>query len=777
MKTAILFSDFGPYHVARIEALAAAVHADGGELVAFRFTEKSGTYGWKPVAPEGIETVTLAKSTPSGAADALRVALAFFKALRAGKIKAVFLPSYSPLPNLLCLLATKLAGAKAIMMNESWKGTERAGLPGRLAKHLLLRLFDGALVGGRPQAEYAAGYGIAPEKIFTGYDVVDVDHFAHEAAKWKEAAPESLPVANLPKRYFLNLGRFVAKKNLGTLIEAYAAAVKAHPDQDVALVLVGSGVEEPALLQKAKDLGLPVFRDGEPNGSGPRVVLYPFQQIDLTPLFFARAEAFILPSSHEEWGLVVNEAMACGTPVIVSRNAGCAADLVVEGRSGFSFNPSSTSEQADILGRFLADSGLKARMGLDASRHIARWKPDRFGREGLAVAKRTMGLRAQSARVVFLVESLAVRSGGTALEVATIASAISEATDHEVSIVTCTDDGPHLPIGDRVQLIRLSGARPSPGWLPSVLALRRILRESDVVFGTGIWGLLDGLGIRLTLSGHTALFLRICGMLQPYILERNRWKKQIGLALWARHNLRTAKGLIVNSRLERDQLKALGCDEERILLIRNGITPPLKSPARSEARRTLGLADTERVLLYLGRIHPKKGLHLFLEAMQQVHSNGSSLPKLLIGGTFADPDFEEIVRQKAGALPGGTVFFTGEVTGERKENLFAAADLFILPSESEGLPNAVLEAMVRGIPAIVTPGCNLPEIADYKAGRVVDFSIDAFREVCLWASTASPEDLACAGANARRLIAGEFSLEKTVTAYDELVREHLRSRS
>ena len=223
---------------------------------------------------------------------------------------------------------------------------------------------------------------------------------------------------SLPERYFLNLGRFVEKKNLSTLVEAYARFARASGERTraetgnlrlegsetadgvdaaatkgrrgiAALVLVGEGPLRGDLERQARELGL-VVRDGaaDPNPSGgAEVVFYPFQQADVTPLFFARCDAFILPSTREEWGLVVNEAMACGAPVIVSNRVGAHFDLVKEGVNGFSFDPDSAGALAELLGRFEIDQDLRGRLG-SAGRHIIEdWQPSRFGEGGVAAMK------------------------------------------------------------------------------------------------------------------------------------------------------------------------------------------------------------------------------------------------------------------------------------------------------------------------------------------------------------------------------------------------------
>jgi 1,2-diacylglycerol 3-alpha-glucosyltransferase len=421
-RAGILFSDFGPYHVARIEALREALGQEGVELVAFRFTERSDDYGWTPEDPKDVPVVTLAQRKPTGKLDAFKMAATFGRELRERKVDVVFLPTYSPLPNLLCFLSAKAVGCRTVLMTESWHGTEGASLPGKLIKHVLVRMFDSALVGGTPQTDYVVAYGMPRQKVFVGYDVVDVEAFARRADEFRALQKRSqesgdssqqkvegaeLPIKGLPERFFLNLGRFVEKKNLSTLVEAYArfarASVEKHGawsmehgekpsavDHSVpALVLVGEGPLREDLERQARALGLTV-RDGTKDpvaGGGAEVVFYPFQQADMTPLFFALCEAFVLPSQREEWGLVVNEAMACGAPVIVSNRVGAHFDLVKEGVNGFSFEPDSAGELAELLGRFEIDEDMRGRLGA-AGRHIIEdWQPSRFGEGGADAMK------------------------------------------------------------------------------------------------------------------------------------------------------------------------------------------------------------------------------------------------------------------------------------------------------------------------------------------------------------------------------------------------------
>jgi glycosyltransferase involved in cell wall biosynthesis len=413
-SVAILFSDFGPYHVARIEALHEACLDYSIQLFAFRFTERSSGYGWNPETPKGVPVITLANFNSNYSFKAFRIAVNFWLQLKFYRIDVVLLPSYSPLPNLLCFIAAKLARCRTVLMLDSWDGTDTASLGLRSIKHILVRMFDSALVAGKPHRDYVVSYGISSKNTFTGYDVIDVDFFSSRAQEFSVSQTMSLGMhdtlglylqandlkaqllSSLPKRFFLSLGRFVEKKNLSTLVAAYARFLQISINKSFnirpslpSLVFVGEGPLRDSLVRQALDFGLSVRdwqEDHNPSG-GPEVVFYPFLQADSTPLFFSRCEAFILPSLYEEWGLVVNEAMACSAPVIVSNRVGSHFDLVQEGVNGFTFDPLSFIRLSELLLLFEKDDALRSQLG-EAGRHIIEdWKPSRFGSSGVAAIR------------------------------------------------------------------------------------------------------------------------------------------------------------------------------------------------------------------------------------------------------------------------------------------------------------------------------------------------------------------------------------------------------
>jgi glycosyltransferase involved in cell wall biosynthesis len=222
----------------------------------------------------------------------------------------------------------------------------------------------------------------------------------------------------------LSLGRFVAKKNLAKLIRAYRKFLDLGQRKQTHLVMVGSGEEEAILRKLCDELRLPKYdhadnrmKSGTRMGT-PGVHFYGFRQIEENPVFYALADAFILPSVYEEWGLVVNEAMACGLPVVVSKTAGCAEDLleargpreitkseVAESlrklglqslvhRNGFTFDPHSVEELSRVLVCLEANPELREAMGQASRRIIEKFSCQQFAKNALQAAKVAWGVRA-----------------------------------------------------------------------------------------------------------------------------------------------------------------------------------------------------------------------------------------------------------------------------------------------------------------------------------------------------------------------------------------------
>jgi glycosyltransferase involved in cell wall biosynthesis len=264
---------------------------------------------------------------------------------------------------------------RCVVMSES-KADDRPRIALKeLVKRVVVSRFDAALVGGRAHADYLTSLGFPAERIQLGYDAVDHNFFADAGASTRADPERARAGLGLPGDYFFACTRFLSRKNVDGLLRGYAlyraAAVKPVWD----LVIAGSGEEEGRLHALEGDLGLTGV-------TWPGFVQYPE-----LPIYFSLAGAFIHPAKSEAWGLVVNEAAATGTPLLVSRTVGAAQELVRDGENGFLFDPNSVQDIASVLHR-IAERTAEERsvMGSAAQRTASKWGPERFGSGLLAAA-------------------------------------------------------------------------------------------------------------------------------------------------------------------------------------------------------------------------------------------------------------------------------------------------------------------------------------------------------------------------------------------------------
>lgn len=224
------------------------------------------------------------------------------------------------------------------------------------------RHYDAAFAAGERAASYLQMMGFPREKIWTGYDVVDNQAFSAGAAVARQDAAALRRRLNLPEKFFLFVGRFAPEKNLPRLVEAYAAYRQVAGPDAWDLVLVGGGPQEPLVRRMVEGV--------------PGVVFAGAHRSDGLGLYYGLASCLILPSLSETWGLVVNEAMAAGLPVIVSHRCGCVAELVRPGFNGYVVDPLDVEGMARTMGVMSSTLVDCASMGEASRKIVALYTPE-----------------------------------------------------------------------------------------------------------------------------------------------------------------------------------------------------------------------------------------------------------------------------------------------------------------------------------------------------------------------------------------------------------------
>jgi 1,2-diacylglycerol 3-alpha-glucosyltransferase len=255
----------------------------------------------------------------------------------------------------------------AIVMSESTAKDEPRLWWKEAIKRRVVGLCSAAMVGGAPHRDYLRALGKNPDRIFVGYDVVDNDHFREGAEAARQCEQQIRARLALPARYFLACSRFTPKKNLAGLLQGYALYRQAVGTAAWSLVIAGEGELQNELTALRDRLGL-----------GDNVQFAGPKSYHELPTYYGLASAFVHASTTEQWGLVVNEAMASGLPVLVSERCGCVGDLVEPGVNGYLFDPSNPGALAEAMQKIAADGCDRRAMGRASENIIARWSPDQF---------------------------------------------------------------------------------------------------------------------------------------------------------------------------------------------------------------------------------------------------------------------------------------------------------------------------------------------------------------------------------------------------------------
>jgi glycosyltransferase involved in cell wall biosynthesis len=421
-KIAIHFARLGPYHLARLESAVKALEPIGWKVVALETAGTDATYEWeftdagapryqrKTVFPERVFERISSSEIKRGITQMLEEI----------RPDAMAIAGWGTVDARACLAWCKKNRAQAIVMSETRAADGRRVWWKEWLKSRIVRRYNGALCGGESHRRYLIELGIPAERIAMGYNVVDNEFFgkirnaefgmgivSELIAEGSKQVPCSATVPGAP--YFLASNRFVERKNLGRLIQAYAKYAESFQQGGVGsiwpLVLLGDGELRGDLEALCGELGLKTtmgFSHGRAEHTECKnlklnsyklktskecsLVVFPgFRQIGELPGFYAEAGAFVHPALEEPWGLVINEAMASGLPVLSSRNVGAAEELLVEGKTGFLFNPKNVEEIASALVKIVAmEPEERLAMGRAAFEQVERVAPLKAFGEGLA---------------------------------------------------------------------------------------------------------------------------------------------------------------------------------------------------------------------------------------------------------------------------------------------------------------------------------------------------------------------------------------------------------
>jgi len=298
--------------------------------------------------------------------------------IRSGHYDAVLLHGYNYAVNILALLAAKTKKLPVLMRSETHLGLHRDGWKRWIRDAMLsiaYRFVDGFLAIGKANRAYYRALGVPDNKIFDVPYTVDNDRFIAAAALAPEQRGQVRKKYGLPidEPVVLYASKFMRRKHPDDVIRAVA---RLRDEGHIAtLFMVGTGEMEHELRDLTSSLAI------------RNVVFGGFLNQAELPNVFAASDIFVLPSENEPWGLIVNEVMCAGIPVVVSDEVGCVPDLVKDGVNGYHMKAGDIGSLATALEKLLADASLRQRMGAAGLAIMRGWSYEQ-GRQGITAALR-----------------------------------------------------------------------------------------------------------------------------------------------------------------------------------------------------------------------------------------------------------------------------------------------------------------------------------------------------------------------------------------------------
>ena len=359
-------------------------------------------------------------------------------------------------------------------------------------------------------------------------------------------------------------------------------------------------------------------------------------------------------------------------------------------------------------------------------------------------------------RCLQVVSHLHPKYGGLSAAVPALGSAVEAASGKAVSLAAfCAAGERFIPQAAGALAIRHLpfGRRPFAHDDTAGERFRAMVEESSIVHIHGLWQHSTAHAARLARRFERPYIVSAHGMLEPWALRQKRYKKAVYAALVERPLLRRAACLHALTEAEAEDYRAFGL-RNPVVVIPNGVSVP--SGVGSESFfETFPALRGQRLLLFLGRLHAKKGLQVLCQAWREIEARWPDAHLVLAGPDTGDMRLS--LEQLCRSLGARRVTFTGMLEGALKWSALEASEVFLLPSYSEGLSVSVLEAMGMGLPVIVSRQCHLPEVATRNCGWEIEperEALAAAMEECLRAPAARRAAL---GANGRQLVESRYS--------------------
>lgn len=264
--------------------------------------------------------------------------------------EVIIIGGYHHPSSLLAIIYAKLFRKRVILWCESNKYEQRSYHPLKEAyKRWYVKNCNAYIAPGKASCEYLVSLGAENRIIYIAPNAVDNDYFNQACSKYRQNKEALKKSRNYPDKIILYVGRLIDKKGIFDLLKAFQ--IISDKQSDIGLLLVGSGEKEKH------------YKDFCKNNQIKNIFFTGFLQQEELPLYYGLSDVFVLPTHSDPWGLVLNEAMACGLPVISSDAAGGAQDLIIHRENGYIFKMGDINKLVGCLKDILGDEQKRTKMG------------------------------------------------------------------------------------------------------------------------------------------------------------------------------------------------------------------------------------------------------------------------------------------------------------------------------------------------------------------------------------------------------------------------------
>jgi len=311
--------------------------------------------------------------------------------------------------------------------------------------------------------------------------------------------------------------------------------------------------------------------------------------------------------------------------------------------------------------------------------------------------------------------------------------------------------------------------------------IKKKARESErdmfgIIHQHGIWTGASSATLIFSKEKNIPTVIAPHGSLNKWVIGLSGWKKKIALAAYEQANLKLASCLHATSQNEISDFRDFGL-KNPIAYIENGIQQKyLSVGGNAERFRELyGIQKDKRILFFLSRISPKKGLIMLVNAINSIRDNFADWQLIIAGVDEFDhkKEVESLIRQLNLEDRIKTV---GSLFDQSKNDAFAASELFILPSHSEGSPMVVLDSLAAGVPVITTKASSWSDLTKYNCGWWTDINTTSIADALKTAVALAPDELGLMGENGKKLIEEKYTwsqlARKTIDLYKWILKRN-----